>query len=162
MIQRIQSIFLVLVAGSLIAMTFFPLWSKADSEAKESVILTAQTMKKNALDASGAEIVVEEKSTIFIGIVALLAAGVALYSIFQYKNRLTQMKLGALNSLLMGATLGLTYWQSTEMNGLLNKVTHDSPTIGFILIAAALIFNISANRFIRKDEKLVKSMDRIR
>lgn len=162
MIQRIQSIFLALVAGCLIAMSFFPLWSKADMEAKESVKLTAQSMIKNALDESGAEIVVEERSTIFIAIVALIAAGIAIYSIFQYKNRLTQMKLGALNALLMAATLGLTYWQSTEMTGMLNKVTHDSPLVGFMLIAAALVFNLSANRFIRKDEKLVKSMDRIR
>ena len=99
MIQRIQSIFLVLVAGCLIAMTFFPLWSKADIEAKESVKLSAQSIVKNALDESGAEIIVEERSTIFIAIVALIAAGIAIFSIFQYKNRLTQMKLGAMNAL---------------------------------------------------------------
>ncbi len=146
----------------MVAMSFLPLWSKADAEAKESVILTSKAMVKNVLDESGAEVVAQTNNTIFIMIVGLMAAGIALYSIFQYKNRLLQMKLGALNALFMAATLGLTYWQSTEMNKMLDKVTHDSPLVGFFLIAGALICNISANRFIRKDENLVRSADRLR
>ena len=72
------------------------------------------------------------------------------------------MQLGALCSLLMAVTLGLVVWRSMAMDDLLASTTYDFPGYGVFALIAAMVFNLSANRFIRRDEKLVKSMDRIR
>ena len=122
----------------------------------------AQEMVKLEL-IDGEQKETERSGHIYLFILPLLAAGIAGYSLFQFNNRLRQMQLGALNSLLMATTLGLTLWRSMSMEELMsNPPTYDFPAYGFFALAGAIIFNLSSNRFIRKDEKLVKSMDRIR
>ncbi len=161
MIQRIQSILLVLVIASLISSVVFPLGLKANEELKEVAEMSAkETVVKKLVD--GEEKVLETKGHIYLFILPLLAAGVALFSLFQYKNRLRQMQLGALNSLIMAGSLGLIVFKYVDLGELIPVTTHETPLFGFWALAAAMIFNLSANRFIRKDEKLVKSMDRIR
>jgi hypothetical protein len=62
----------------------------------------------------------------------------------------------------MGGCLGMTYYYSTKGDQLLSHETIGDFQMGFYVIAAALFFNSLANRFIRKDDRLVKSADRIR
>jgi uncharacterized YccA/Bax inhibitor family protein len=96
------------------------------------------------------------------GGLALIGAFIAVVEIFKYKNRLTQIKLGMLNSLVMVASLLLlvilSYFDQKELMPTIQGIYEP----GLFLPAAALIFNSLANRFIRKDEKLVRSIDRIR
>ena len=103
-----------------------------------------------------------QKWTFYIAMLALIAAGVAAYAVTQYKNRLTQIKLGALNSLLMGGSLIMTVYFSFQGEKMLEPGVKGEYLAGFYAIFAALIFNLLANRFIRRDEQLVKSVDRIR
>lgn len=161
MIQRIQSVFLILVIASLICSVFFVFWVKSDQTSQEAVNMYAQEMVKLKL-IDGEQKEVEKSGHIYLFILPLVAAGVAAYSLFQFKNRMRQMQLGALNSLLMAVTLGLVIWRSTVMDDLIPQATYDYPAFGFFSLVGAMIFNISSNRFIRRDEKLVKSMDRIR
>jgi len=161
MIQRIQSILLVLVIASLVASVIFPMGLKANEELQEAAqIYAKETVLLKLVD--GEQKTVENQGHIYLFILPLLAAGVALFSIFQYKNRLRQMQLGALNALIMAATLGLVVFKYVDLSELVPVTTHETPLFGFWALASAMIFNLSANRFIRKDEKLVKSMDRIR
>lgn len=104
---------------------------------------------------------ISSKSTWYIAALAIISSITALFSIFQFKNRLNQMKLGALNSLFMVATLGLSFYQYYQADKLYPETTAE-PQLGFYLPVAAMLLNMIANRFIRKDEKLVKSVDRIR
>ncbi len=157
MIQRVQSIFLLLTAVVMISVIFLPLWEKTGSEGDEYISLTAIEL----IYMDQGEIAMR-KDTFYIAMLAGLSVLVALYSIFQFKNRLRQMQLGALNSLLMGGALGLTYYYTVKANALLEPRTQGEFLIGFYIIAAALFFNLLANRFIRRDEKLVRSADRIR
>ncbi|MEL6562490.1 MAG: DUF4293 domain-containing protein [Bacteroidota bacterium] len=161
MIQRIQSIFLVLVIAALVSSVFFVFWVKSNNETQEAVNLTSTEMVKIKMVDNKQE-VVETSGNIYLFILPLVIAGIALYSLLQYKNRLRQMQLGAVCSLLMGVTLALGMWRYTQMDELIGTATHDFPGIGFFALVSAMLFNLSANRFIRKDEKLVKSMDRIR
>ena len=69
-----------------------------------------------------------------------------------------QMKLSALNSLFMAATLGISVYYGTGMV----KEYAGGYGLGLFLPGAAMICNILANRYIRRDERLVKSVDRIR
>ncbi|VXD20806.1 DUF4293 domain-containing protein [Marinoscillum sp. 108] len=162
MIQRIQSVFLFLVAAIMVTVLFLPIWNKLDLDAQEKVTLNAFKMVYSSYDEAGEPTVMASVDTFWISALAILAAGIALFSIFQYKARLRQMKLGALNSLIMGGCLGMTYYYSTKGDQMLNPNTAGNFEIGFYIIAAALLFNSLANRFIRKDEKLVRSADRIR
>jgi hypothetical protein len=162
MLQRIQSVFLFLAAVVMIAFLFLPIWGKVDFDAREVINLNAFQLVYTQESLSGEVVVIAAKDTFWISVVAILAAGVALFSIFQYKNRLRQIQLGALNALLMGGTIGLSYYYSTIGEQMLPTEYPGEYKIGFYIIIAALLFNMLANRFIRKDEKLVRSADRIR
>ena len=160
MLQRVQSIFLAFVFVSMIVSVVSPHWQKFHVDSNEVAQLTAVNLTHYADIDTG-----EKKSetwTVYIGILALLASGVAVYSTISYKNRLTQIKLGALNSLLMGAALILSVFYSFDGEKLFNPGMKGAYLTGFYAIFAGLIFNLLANRFIRRDERLVRSVDRIR
>ncbi len=159
MIQRIQSIFLLLVAIAMVLTLVFPLWSLSASPGLEgSFELTALSMDQ----LSNAGEVTDSESKWYIGAIAAVVMILAVISIFQYKNRTRQMMFNMINSMLM---VGLVAAVFLTTNG---KVTdlevQDSGTyqIGFWVILAAMVLNMLANRFIRKDEALVRSVDRIR
>jgi hypothetical protein len=159
MIQRIQSVFLLLIALCMVAFLFLPIWSKTDAETGVTATLTAFSLTQTAV--AGSETAATSTSTIALTILAILAAAVAIYEIFQYKNRLTQMKLGMLNTLLLAAVLGTTIYYSYYSGHAINP-TQDDFEAGFYLPFLALLLNALANRFIRRDEQLVRSVDRLR
>ncbi len=161
MIQRIQSIFLLLVAAIMLAVLFLPLWADFKSDGSEQVTMTPLKLTYAQQDDFGNFTTISEKPTYYLFIIGLVAVGVAVFSIFQYRNRLTQMKLGALNSLLMGVFIGLTYFFAMKAENMIPG-TVGQFQVGFFIVAAALLCNSLANRFIRKDEKLVRDADRIR
>ena len=70
------------------------------------------------------------------------------------------MKLGSLNSLVMAGTMFLAVYFIRELRLEFNQ--EGAIGIGLFLPGMGIIFNILANFFIRKDEKLVRSVDRIR
>lgn len=150
----------------MLMVLFFPLWEKVSIEDQQVVTLTALSLTLHTIDTTSQDstpIIVSEMPTYYIAILSVLAALVAFYSIFQYNSRLTQMKLGALNSLLMAAVLGVSLFIVTSYgNEMLRPEIEGTYKLGFFLPAFALIFNVLSNRFIRRDEKLVRSVDRIR
>jgi hypothetical protein len=161
MIQRIQTIFLLLVSLTMLATLFLPFWSEVKNGTNEQVVLNAFELVYQETSELTAPQVIDTKPTFYISILSLIAAAVALWSIFQYKNRLTQIKFGALNSLLMGGNIGLIYYFATKGEAILSD-SQGSYKLGFFIIAAALLFNSLANRYIRKDDRMVKDADRIR
>ena len=97
-------------------------------------------------------------STFPISIGAILSALIMLFSITRFKNRMLQIKLNALFSLIISATLVGIFFYVRRFDPQFTG----SPLIGLILVVVAMFNNMISNRFIRKDEKLVKSMDRLR
>jgi len=162
MIQRIQSVFLLIAAAVMISVLFLTIWVKVDVNQQEMVSMNAFKMTYESFSEDGVKTLIMEKDVFYISILAILGAGIALLSVFQYKNRLRQIQLGALNSLFMGGTLGLSFYFSTKGNALIDNDQEGSFRAGFYIIDLALMMNSLANRFIRKDEKLVRSADRIR
>lgn len=164
MIQRIQTLFLLGVAVLMGMTNAYYIWGENSED--QNTVATLTTMKMQVIDTAGTlrdtsdDTIIREDGTWYIGALSILAALVAIYSILQFKNRLNQMKLGALNALFMAATLGLSYYKIYQYEGLIEGQGQIS--LGFYLPAGAMLLNIIANRFIRKDEKLVKSVDRIR
>ena len=160
MLQRVQTIFMLLVILFMMLSFFFPIWILRDDTGG----LVYELMNYQLTMGSGNEIIYFPYA-----VVASLAATVivvAMIEIAKYSNRLLQMKLGALNALLMAATIVVSvYFYTNLMNTAVAEVSApDAGAIGagLFLPGVAMICNILANRFIRKDERLVRSVDRIR
>ncbi|WP_347159968.1 DUF4293 domain-containing protein [Pontibacter chitinilyticus] len=166
MIQRIQSVFLLLLALAMVAMLFLPLWSKTDATTHETVVLTAWNLKSHFLNEQGDIASVgnlPNKGTFAIAMLAIAAAVVALYEIFQYKNRLNQMKLGLFNTLIIAALLGTSFYYAAYVGAdMVMASDNGAYEAGFYLPMLALLLNALANRFIKRDEDLVRSVDRLR
>lgn len=164
MIQRIQTIFLLGVAVLMGMTNAYYIWG--EQSADQETVATLTSMKMKVIDTAGTisdlsdDTIIREDGTWYIGALSIVAALIAIFSVLQFKNRLNQMKLGALNALVMAATLGVSYYKIYQFEGLIEGQGQIS--LGFYLPAGAMMLNIIANRFIRKDEKLVKSVDRIR
>jgi hypothetical protein len=159
MIQRIQSVFLFLVAVAMILVVIFPIWQQVNLEQTQMMTLNAWNLFIVDLDTNQ---IIDSKNKIFIAILAIISAAIALFSIFQYKNRTKQMFLNMINSFVMVVNLGLIIWTSHQANEVINPDASGEFVIGFWAIFAGMILNLLANRFIRKDEMLVRSVDRIR
>jgi hypothetical protein len=156
MIQRIQSVFLLLLALAMLSVLALPLWHKVDGLTHQELTLTAFGFEAKglALPAVG--------PVWLIGVLALASAAVAAFEIFQFRSRGKQLLLGSVNLLLIVATLGAMFYFSNKGEQLLNLKLEGQFLMGFYLPTLALLLNLLANRFIRRDEQLVRSMDRLR
>ncbi len=161
MIQRIQTIFLILYISSLISSFFFPVWQKISFEEESNrVEIMVTGYITSVLFNEGEKAIIYEN--FIIGGIIIISCIIALLSIFSFKNRLTQIKLGAINSFI-NSMLIIYFLYQVFYNELYIQVNDKiNFLISFYLIFLALFFNFLANRFIRKDELLVRESDRIR
>ncbi|MDO7848655.1 DUF4293 domain-containing protein [Hymenobacter sp. M29] len=157
MIQRIQSVFLLLLALAMLSVLALPLWHKIDGLTHQELTLTAF-----GFQAEGWQLPTPAGPVWLIGALAAASAAVAAFEIFQFKNRAKQLMLGAVNLLLIVATLGAMFYFSSKGEQLLNVKLEGQYLPGFYLPTLALLLNLLANRFIRRDDQLVRSMDRLR
>lgn len=88
----------------------------------------------------------------------LLSAVLSLVSIFLFKNRKLQVKLGLFNIILNILLVGYLAYSLSNLPGGLGS----EKGIGLLAPFISIVLLIIANRYIRKDEKLVKSVDRFR
>jgi len=86
-----------------------------------------------------------------------------LFTIFQFKNRKLQLKLIYAEIVLI-CLFGI--WLIVSASGTLSLINQSigaqSIGIGFILLPVSILFLAMAAGAIRKDEKLIKSADRLR
>jgi len=137
MIQRIQSVYLLLVVVAIVAFIFVPFGSVKMEDVQQVL-----TIKK---------VVPLSIASVVVGIVALV-------SIFLFNNRKLQMRVVLLNSFLSIVLIGLFIYRLLVHVGL-DKYSFGAGAIFPIFI---LIFNLLAYSAIKSDDKLVKSMDRLR
>ncbi|WKK81460.2 DUF4293 domain-containing protein [Marivirga arenosa] len=160
MLQRIQTIFLLIVALAMLVFLFSPLWQKVDTETGATYTITAFALETSNIPEQGEE--QEFMPYAVAGILGLLGSLVAFIAIGMYKNRMRQIMLSTLNSILIGTALGLSAYWTTQAEGNVLPGIAGAYNYGLFLPAIALVFNSLAVRFIRKDERLVRSMDRLR
>lgn len=157
MIQRIQSVFIALVALCVLAFLAFPIWSKTDAASGQMISLDAFNIvsKKGTLS--------QVTPVFYLAVMAVFAAAIGIFSIFQYKNRMRQVMMVALNSLLIGALLATSvYLVYSKTSQVFMPEIKGEFGFGLYFLFAALMFNWLANTFIRKDERTVKDADRMR
>ncbi len=160
MIERIQTVFLFLVAILMVTFIFLPIWEKKDLKTKENVTLTAMSMDYRK-DSKDDKLRISIR-TIYLTIIAALVAGLSLFTIFKYKNRMLQMKIVLFNTALMFVILLLCIYFEMQGNKMIKNPQGGGFQFGFFIPAVALLLNLFARRAIKKDEDLVRSSNRMR
>ena len=166
MIQRIQSVYLLLVAALLGSLFFFDVlsWEGNSPVHKESVEVAASvkgfttTVGENSTQNQDGDTTAITLSFLvgFLTVMSLLA-------IFQYKSRSLQLKLAGLVALASLALAMLIGYMSFQIaNGIMLEAPKFVFQPGISALLLATVFCLLARRNIRKDEKLVRSADRIR
>lgn len=89
-----------------------------------------------------------------------LSTTLSLLSIISFKKRQNQFVIGRLNIILNLILLGLFVYRSLNLSG--EAVAVSEKGIGMFLPIVAIVFLVLANKAIKKDEDLVKSVDRLR
>jgi len=142
MIQRIQSIYLAIVfALSAILPLVLNLWDDSKKEVYALELLS---------DLS----IIAKLVPVFFLISALLA----IVSIFKYKKRQLQFVLGRIIILINLFLLGILIYLSLNIPG----EASSEKGIGMFIPVVVILFTVLANKAIKKDEDLVKSVDRLR
>jgi len=159
MIQRIQTVFLFLVAVAMLLVLAFPIWHQVNPDQTQIMTLDAWSLVTKDVASDD---VIEKENKMFIGILAIGAAALAVFSLLQYKHRPKQMFINMINSLVMLVIVGLMVWVTHSANEQFNPNVNGAFVLGFWATFGGLVMNLLANRFIRKDEMLVRSVDRIR
>lgn len=157
MIQRIQTVFLFLSIVAVVVMLFAPLWTKTNPQTGDLAQLTPMSLTYTQKAA-----VVSQQSSVYITVLAFVSIAFAFLSIFTYKNRMRQVLYNLLNILVLIAVLGCLIYFSMKGEKLFAEPVQGSFGLGYFMPAVAVLMNSLANRFIRRDEKLVKSVDRLR
>ncbi|MFY7672727.1 DUF4293 domain-containing protein [Tenacibaculum sp. MEBiC06402] len=143
MIQRIQSIYLLIVGILSGGLTFvLDLWSTPKA-------------KVFSLDLFAAESILEK----IVPVLFFLSALLAFITIFLFKNRKLQFVLGRLNILTNLFLLGVLVYLSLTLSG---ETAVSEKGIGMFLPVIIIVLLVLANKAIKKDEDLVKSVDRLR
>ena len=88
-----------------------------------------------------------------------ISAVVALYTIFKYKKRNLQQLLNWLNIVINFTLLGIFVYRMLNSSG---ESIISEKGVGVFVPVLSIVFLFLANKAIRRDEKLVKSADRLR
>lgn len=111
-------------------------------------------------------IIVSEEGTIIVRndepiIVGLIFGSILLtfISISSYKKRKSQFVMNRLNIILNFFLLGVFVYRSLILSG---ETLVSEKGIGVFLPIISIVFLVMANKAIKKDEDLVKSLDRLR
>ncbi|NRB83977.1 MAG: DUF4293 domain-containing protein [Winogradskyella sp.] len=136
MIQRIQTLYLLLALGFSAGLIFvFYLWTNSEE------------VKVYATD-----------NYMYLGLF-LGSALLSLISIFSFKKRQSQFVMGRVNIILNFILLGIFVYQSLNVSG---EADVSEKGIGILLPVFSIVCLVLANKAIKKDEDLVKSVDRLR
>jgi len=149
MIQRVQTLFLFLASCAGAGQFALPYLSADAGNPAVTLPVLADSVF-NPLDNPG-----------LIGLCALCAV-VSLAAIFLFRNRSLQRRItgGAmLVSVLTAALLGFTLWQTVKAIPEGGAVHYQ---LGLALPLLGFVFQWLAGHYIKKDENLVRSMDRLR
>jgi hypothetical protein len=156
--QRKQTIFLAISGSLMVLMIFFPAWVAEEGGIRYALYPLHYTIIEQG--PSGPVSTIQYFPYALSALLAAAAATIAFMEIGKYENRLTQIKMGALNSLVMAGSLG---WLVYSAIGLIEKhQLAGQYGLSLWLPAGAMVSNMIANRFVRRDEKLVRDSDRIR
>lgn len=145
MIQRLQSIFYLLASGAFFS-TFALPFAVSNTD-------TAKYFEDLVYDIQDHPILLT---------LTCLGGAIALINIFLFNNRPLQIRLGYL-VIVLGILLPAVAALLMLTDGTATATGEDiSEGLGLLMPVVAIIFAVLGNRFVKKDENIVRSMDRLR
>lgn len=156
MIQRIQSIYLLAASLVLFALFLFPLINNLILNGHpDSIMVTGVYEVINGVRTKTA-------SFLWLSIATVVAAVLPLAGIFMYKNRKQQ---SAYLYIVIVLIIGYSFLLAETAKGFIGEGVTLRPEnygLGMILSSLAIVLLIFAIKGISRDEKLVRSADRLR
>lgn len=162
MIQRVQSIFLLVAAIIPIILLFTPFGYANTTDVQ--YIFNSLVLKYNYPDGHAVVRVY------YVGLCLIICAGLSITALLTYKNRIRQTQIVSINMIVYLVALMLILWICPDIVfkkyfAIMNtsyeyEFAHKGLFIALIAIEAICLF--LANKFIKKDEKLVRAADRLR
>ncbi|MFK7922027.1 MAG: DUF4293 domain-containing protein [Bacteroidia bacterium] len=165
MLQRIQSIFFLLAIIVNFAVFFTPVWQY--SEAGQVEVLNGLAQMAPADDGSSVNFFEHQESLksvmhgIFMGMTVLSGLFI-LWLIFQFEDRKRQIKLGYIGAVLILVEILALVLLTTQGPDFLSAMATSTPSYGMVFPVLAVFLVFLGVRGIRKDEEMVRSVDRIR
>ena len=165
MLQRIQTIFLLLAIIFNLATLFVPMWELSAGDQIEMV----NGMAESAASVDNGTVSFFEhqepfKSVLHISFFTLvvLTSLYFLWLIFQYSDRVRQMRFAYAGVGMLMVEILVFVLLSQQPADFLTAVTASKPAFGFAFPIVAFFMVFLAIRGIKKDHELVRSEDRIR
>ncbi|MBR4536761.1 MAG: DUF4293 domain-containing protein [Bacteroidales bacterium] len=156
MIQRIQSVFLLVAAIVTIILLFIPIGDIYTAEAQ----YTFSSFNVHLPDGKAV------MSTLYIALTLIVSACISIYAIFKYKDRMKQTRIVSLNMLIFLIAVMMMIWLFPDFIFQRKGLMQDGDVFRFnywiMIFVIPPVCMFLANRFIRKDERLVRSADRLR
>ena len=159
MLQRIQTIYILILTVLLFIAPFFSFTQFNLEEGNIFFLATGMKGDITILD-----------SFVFPNYVItgyLVSVSFSILMLVNYKKRTRQMRYGKLLYLIISITLCYMLIESYNLKNLIDSLENvvyvgQTYQIGFFLLVSSFPFLFLANRSIKKDEDLVKSLDRLR
>ncbi|QCX40121.1 DUF4293 family protein [Aureibaculum algae] len=144
MIQRIQSLYLLLAAiCSVVLIQMFYLWSNESGASFYALDLFQES----------------EFTLKVIPVLFVISGVMSIVSVFMFKQRKNQFVINRFNILVNFILLGILIYHLLTLSG---ESQVSEKGIGAFLPIVVVVLLAIANRAIKKDEDLVKSVDRLR
>lgn len=144
MLQRIQTVYLIIAALISGVVAFVaPFWNEVNGEINLLLDLLQDEKTYN-------------RAIPFLFILSAIGSFVA---IFLYKNRTRQIIINRINIVINFLLLGIIVYHLLNLPG---EIDISEKGIGVFIPLLVIVFLALANKAILKDEKLVKSVDRLR
>jgi hypothetical protein len=155
MIQRIQTVYLFLTMIFTLLFITFPVGSLQIGDAEYLIKIWSVTpdgYKEFGIEPG------------FLGyvasVIAIIVMIVSIYTTFQFRKRLFQIKLGKMNILLNVMLVVLTFFYLDSVRE--DVAAQFSYKVGVVFPLLSMILILMANRAIRRDENMVRAADRLR
>lgn len=150
----------MLAIASLVVSILLPIWEYQDPVSGEKHALYPIYYMTKSVSQDG-----EVRTGIYFpycltAILIVAAATIAVMEIRRFDNRITQIKMGTLNTLILLCVMISAVYFSNRLSSQFNYGWKYGP--GIWAVFAGVAFNWLALRFIRRDEKMVRDSDRIR
>ncbi|MEQ7798904.1 DUF4293 domain-containing protein [Pedobacter sp. ASV1-7] len=155
MIQRVQSIWLLLATLALICLLFLPLLTKTLDNIEYRIYTTGQYQHVKVGTAEG----IKTEISIVPMALNIAAALFCFASIFLFRNRSMQKKVILVAILIIIALSVLCGINTQQLPGGTSGISLEP---GTFLPLIAIVFSMLAIGGIKKDEQLLKSADRLR
>jgi len=156
MIQRVQSIYIVLSIVVVFVATLFPFGSYEIGDQIVSFGAFGWKSENNFFISNYPKVF--SNYPYFIGY--LFTISLSIFTLLKYKNRKSQLSLGKANYFVLLITI-IYMFLSVKLP---EEIITEDPIygIGLYLMVSAIPLIFLANRGIKNDEKLIKSLDRLR